>query len=68
MSRKGFRNIIVVRDATIGSEMPDTLGNEYFKQWALFEVERKYGCTTTIADLRDCLSRGAGAEVPSEGI
>jgi Putative capsular polysaccharide synthesis protein len=68
MSRKGFRDIIVVRDATIGSEMPDTLGNEYFKQWALFEVERKYGCTTTIADLRDCLSRGAGAELPREGI
>jgi hypothetical protein len=72
MSRKGFRNIIVVRDATIGSEMPDTLVNEYFKQWALFEVERKYGGTTTISDLRACLAnsprRGPDGELPREGI
>jgi hypothetical protein len=48
--RTPFRNFILVRDATIGFELPETLEGEWLKKAAIFTFEYYFGSSTTVAD------------------
>ena len=48
--RTPSRNFILVRDATIGFELPETLEGEWLKKAAIFTFEYYFGSSTTVAD------------------
>jgi nicotinamidase-related amidase len=55
MSQRGYK-IILVRDATIALETPETLHGEWQKTVAIDMVEQNWGVTTTLADLEGALT------------
>ena len=48
--RSPSRNFVIVRDATIGFELPETLEGEWLKKAAIFTFEYYFGSSTTVAD------------------
>jgi len=56
MKELGY-NIILVRDATLAIETPESLDNEWAKKMSINLIETSFGKTTTLKDLKNSLKK-----------